>query len=414
MPREYKYISPEQKKAQEKMIFIGGGLALLVISLIGVWFLLQMPPEPPGPELPTLNITPTPQNETEECKTDDCLVELAWNEQNPTICELVDNETLQQDCFESLARIYFTACERVIDYEEKRECAFAHARKENSIRPCQRLGLENGDKRACILTIDSCYFEDEEEQPTCRALAWDDVSYCGHEPECVTTYANSTQNFTSCGEIEGLPNQYACVSLAKGESVCGELAGEFQIDYCHELYAKQSYQSSECAEIRPATEYEWRCFAYFAINEGDYEICDDVDLRERWTCYKNYSVETNDVNGCIAISEYAPTAKATCYFDLAMIYGNPEVCEEITDDAAQKGRCYSAAIYNPAQPIPLENCHDVSDASWKNSCYGEVAKHTGDESICNIYIREEGERQLCIIRAQNMTIIVEDDTVVES
>lgn len=405
----YKFVPSAQKPSVPAWTLGIGLVAILVLLAIGAWFLFRGPaPATPPPEIPILNITPPVRNETEECTSDACIMELANQQQNPTLCDLVQNETAQQECFVSMATLDLRACERVVEYETRKECTFAHARNEQSIRSCQRLGLTEGDKKACILTIDSCYYEEGMEQKLCYAVAQQNVSGCGGDMDCIIEYATTFQDPESCGGIAGLAEQYACVSWVRGESVCHDLPDEIKRNYCYELYATKSNQSTLCGAITAqgtATQdedYQWRCYAYFAIQDGNYIACNSVDLLNRWNCYLNYSLESEDIEGCRAIHEFALITKYNCYFNLATNTANPGVCEDITY-AADKERCYSAVIYNPKRSIQLGYCAAVLDKAWREACYNTVAKETQDPSICTTYIEGLGEQQLCQRRVAGIT-----------
>lgn len=383
-------------------------LAAIVIALASIALLLPRS-ETPQPEIVPINITP-PVLAPEECTDDECLLQLALQNQNPTICDLIAGNESEQRCYEQLAPTRFEACEKVTDYDKRKECAWANARLENSVRPCQHIGLTDEDRQACTLHIDECYYQNESERRTCHAISRSNVTYCENGQECVIQYARAKKDPYSCQQILGSGAvQYLCVSLATGVASCQDLSGEFERDYCYELYAKRTNQIGYCGNVRVTkdTDYQWRCYAYFAVREQDLALCNNVDLLRRWNCYTNYSLETGKTDGCVGIN-YAAYAKTSCFFDLAMMYGNPGVCEKITD-AAEKSRCYAAVIYGYQRPIALEYCHPVTVDSWKNACYGEVAKITGNVTICDTYVSNEGERQLCEQRALNQKMNVTPD-----
>ena len=394
--KPYKYNpQPEGGALPGKRIMIGAGIVLVVV--VAVVFLLGGRATEFIPELviPTI----TPPEEAADCNTDACLMNLAQQENNPTLCDLILNETREQQCLESIASTSFDACEQILDYGKKVECAMTHAQLEQSIRPCQRLGLVEDDRRACIESVDPCYFEPDG-QNLCRALESGDVLKCEGEESCVTEYALQTGNHTSCGAIEELARQYTCVSLVMGEPVCDELAIERNRDYCYELYSKKSDQN-HCDQITDGTEYERRCYSYFAILQSDSDICAQVDLAERWNCYRNYSAETGDIAGCQAIHQLAIHAYYGCIFDLALIHADPVACQDI-DFAGERERCYSGSIYEHEQPIDIEKCGQVTSEPWKNACYTEVAIENNDTSVCTMYIEAESSQGLCERRVQGI------------
>ncbi len=387
-------------KPNTKMII---GLFVVVIALIAIWAVNSSRTNEVLADLNVPNISTS-----DSCKSDDCLLQLAKTSDNPSICELLNSTETQQKCFEQLATAHYEACEKVTDYDKRKECALSNAALADSVAPCQKLGLTEEDKRKCIISVDGCYYMNGTGQDQCRALSKGNYSYCNGEFDCVLEYAIANKDETSCSGTTGISSQYACVSIVLGRSVCSELPVQAEKDYCYEIYSKETDNVALCREITEGTDYQWRCYANTAIRTGQASQCENVELLNRWTCYRNYSVSTNDVSGCKAIHDLATNAKIGCFLDIARVYGNPSACENI-NSSSQKGMCYQLAVYNHEQPvIAIENCYDVRDESWRNACYTEVAKYSGDGSICTKYIEGEQAQGICERRVQNLTIIIEE------
>jgi hypothetical protein len=389
MPKEkrYRYTSPAQKGVQQKWMLAGAVLvAAVAVILLGTW--LRPAVEPAGDILiPTI----TPVNAT-GCTSDACLTNLAEEEGNPTLCDLILNETRQQLCLEKIADVSFDACERMQDYGKRKSCAMAHAEEEQSIRPCQRLGLAEEDRDACIRSVDECYFEGAEDQPTCRALQHQDVSFCEGDTACVNIYAIQNGETDSCEAITDPAEQNACVGLVLGRSLCHELSLPSRQDYCYELYSKATNESY-CGAITEGSDYEWRCHAYFAVTQQNASQCAATDLLGRWKCYRNYSAETGDLAGCRAIHLLAQTTRYNCLFDIVTLYSDPRACTEFVY-ASDRERCYSALIYQHRVPIALESCALIELTAWRNACYSTVAVEQKNSSIC-AYADTSTSKELC-------------------
>ena len=394
--RNYKYGSNSGKN---NTLLVGGAAILLLVlfAIAAIAFFMFI--KPSAPEEPKDIGIPNVKPPEEDCSSDECLAKLAKEQNNPTLCDLILSSDKKQVCLEGLALTSFEACQKIIDYDKRKECGFEHAKIQKAIWPCQKLELNEQDERACILLTDKCYFDEPGEQELCEAIDKNNVTYCTGNEECIIAYAKSTKNEASCSEISDLPKQYACISLLKESPICHNLEVKAKEDYCYELYSKMINQSTYCSSITDGSDYEWRCHAYFAIGQKNLTQCKTVDLLARWSCYRNYSAETGDIEGCRAIHELALTSKYGCLFDLATIHGNMAACEDF-QYANDKGRCYSAAIYQHKKPIAIEYCSVVQDEHWRDSCYSTVAAESKDASICTKYIQGEGERQLCQQRVE--------------
>ena len=112
----------------------------------------------------------------------------------------------------------------------------------------------------------------------------------------------------------------------------------------------RSNDSSVCADPQ-YNQSSYECYAYFALKEKDYLICDRLQEPLRDRCY----------------GDYASAAK------------DPEVCASITDAHFKDGCQYAIAVNENES----SGCDLINDVGSKIACYNSIASASGNISLCN-------------------------------
>jgi len=376
------------------MRWIAAG-AVVVIILLAVLAVLQIPSNGGGPapeeEVTTIIIEP----EDEDVIPEDCDDECNYNlgQTNMSRCELIENETLKEECYDKWAYDSLEACLE-LSGENKEDCIYHHANSTYNLSICEYAANET----ACYIYVEPCYEYSIEERKKCLALKKDDYTYCEGNDDCLFNYSLEKNDASVCENITGNARRVACSSILEGVGKCGdELELDAEKELCWELYGTYTDDVSACFEILNgySSTYALNCFSYFAVKNEDLSLCDTAgfEFNDLWECYIEYSLGSGDLQGCHDIHELATTNKFTCYFEYAKKYGNPGTCDYLTD-TGMKNTCYQGSILGN-ENINYEYCSDVGVDTWRFKCYTEYAKFNDDPSVCD-YIEKVNERQGCI------------------
>ncbi len=336
------------------------------------------------------------ENETTVKTCDElCLLAQAVKNKNSSICEILSNEIIAQECFEKTASYSLDSCLKVIDYTKRKECINQNAITQKSMDICLNLETEK-DRNESIGKADECYFKTGVDKNTCMEIKTLDPSKCNKNENCILEYSDKTKDVNACGLMALEPDQYACAAIGKDEdNECKKIGYMNGEDSCYKSVAIWTNRSSICTLISDSNEYMRDCYAYFAIQQNNLDFCNNVDFDYRWECYTNYSVGTKNISGCLAINYWAKISKKICYYDYAMTNRDPGACTGM-EEPGSKVSCYSASIMrNSTEPIPPKNCENVIDGVWKDKCYMVSAEKNNDLTICS-YIADNSVENVCL------------------
>jgi hypothetical protein len=374
--------------------------ALLMIVLIGggaVIFLLMTEEAEIETEEDVdeeIEIPPEEENVTipETFCGDDCLFDRALEERNVDDCMEIENETVQQQCFEGLSYISLDACRKVNNETIHNECIFQHAVETKDWDICEY--LKDGVLE-CKVAIEPCYALSDTQRKICLMEKYDDVQYCGDDSLCLYNYSMMSGDASYCDEISDQVLMRACRSILLDQDDCYYMELQAEKDLCRLMWAMASGDEQTCSMITRETVYALDCYSHFAILEMDPGVCihnNALEFNNLWECYSLYSIQTGDPSGCDAIHFRASTYKFTCYFETAKKWGDPHICD-LQTDLSNVNTCYVGTILDNPN-LDYRNCQDVVQVSWKNKCYTEYAKLVGDSSFCE-FVTTTNERNIC-------------------
>ncbi len=377
MRKRYKFAT---EKDNSTFMMVIAALVVLIL-LVGIGIFITMPEE----EQKTVEYRDENVKEeiiVEECD-EQCQFQNAILERNVELCKTLTNESKQQECFETLAEEDLEACLLVKDESKKNFCVLGFA--QTNITICEY----SNQREECKSKVDSCY--NSENYALCDAIRKEDPSLC-EEDSCLFEYATTIGNSAACLMIENNIDKRACESIVLNKDQCYLLEAS-ERDYCYLKYAIDTGKSQFCYDIRSDTIPRKECITFFAISFENKEMCEDLILNDRWKCYRNYALETGDLEACESIHSLATTNRFKCAFEYAKKYKDPSACE-IIESTASKTTCYAGILIHQKEVNP-EKCADVVDIEWRYKCYTVAAINEDNPRYCN-NIDREAERNSCV------------------
>ncbi|MFH2101442.1 MAG: hypothetical protein ABII71_05145, partial [Candidatus Micrarchaeota archaeon] len=370
-PKSAKYAYKKDEGAGNPMIMLGILLALIIVGGVAIVLMLgqngnEPPPGPGG------NVTPPPMNitnETVEICGDECLLEKALTELDLSYCPDIENETLEEDCYEGLSFESLDACRHVGNDTLFRECIVHHAVGSGDVAVCEYLTDGILD---CKGQVEDCYLVSDGARRMCLALKYDDAEYCGEDSECLYNFSMKSGNVEDCDAITDSVLKYACRSILLDQDDCYYAGTASQKDLCRLIWAKAANEKLTCTMISPETSYALECYSHFAIATHDPGFCrynNILQINDLWNCLTNYSLATEDLAGCNSIEARAHTYLFLCYFEYAKKFGDPSACDLI-GDPSHTNTCYVGSILDNPN-LDYKYCADIVRVSWKNKCYTE-------------------------------------------
>ncbi len=391
-----KFSSSEDRSnvKQTTPFLILGILVILFLALVGAYFFLNTQKNQ-NENLVVPNITINNTNINETCISDICLLQIAETQNDSQTCEKIADSSIKQSCYTQFVNYSVSACTNIYDYSIRSVCVRKFALETNSVELCKKLNI--ADVRSCIDLVAPCYYKTGDEFRACFAVSSKDYALCGSDENCLINFAQNFKNNSACDVISNSASQGLCNSLAAGTDLCGNLSVVANQDYCRELYAKKINDVSICQYTSKGSTYELNCYAYFAISTKNKNLCQKVDLLNKWNCYQNYSWVSGDITGCDSIEEGSVLSRSLCYVQYAKIFGNPSTCE-IISNIGSKPACYLGAMDNNPNLKP-ENCAGMKLDSWKVRCYLNSAILYNDTNICLKYLNESADKIFCVENA---------------
>lgn len=394
---KYKFEAPQEKESRNTVFILIGIMLVLIVLGVGVLILLFMGRviPPIGISLPNVIPGVNLSNVTNATCGDDCLFGQAMNLTDPGFCKQISDDKRRNDCYIALSNDSLSACVNVQDNATLEGCVMKFAVQRGQTEVC--LYLPEPYATQCMALLDPCYHNNGTARSLCLALEKQDYSQCGGDAECLFNYSVATGKGDACSAISGAANQSGCASAATHKDKCYDLSLQSEKDLCYEIYATRTNDSRLCSAITPDNLYMLACVGYFVGNGADYGTCDVLTLNNRWNCYKNYSLGTGDVSGCVAIDKLASSSRFSCMYEFAKKWGDPSACD-LTNDPAQTLTCYVGAIMNNTN-LDYTHCQAVAQVAWRNKCYMQSALLRGDASLCDL-IATENEKNDCISAVQ--------------
>lgn len=339
-------------------------------------------------EKPQSNATGNATNAGAACD-DECLIKAAIRNSDSGFCKNVSNARWDE-CWLIFSNAELPACLELRNYALKKECVddFAVFRKNATL--CG--ALEEVDKTACEEEVNPPCMNISKglERELCLAYRNNNSDYCASS-ECLLIYAKGRNDPSVCEALASETEKTACLSVLEGSNRCSQLSG-VAADYCYSILAQYSNDFTYCGLIQSGI-HKYDCYLSAAIEEKNKTYCEKSDLEYRWDCYTNYSLETGDLDGCLAIDEqYATGSRDGCIGDYAETFGAPAACDYLSN-IYMRTNCYGNIILGN-YTMTVEKCSAISQADWKDKCFTRAASDVGDATICS-YILGDYERKRC-------------------
>lgn len=159
-------------------------------------------------------------------------------------------------------------------------------------------------------------------------------------------------NESYCDKIETLDMKHTCMAMLKRDfNICK--GKPYFLDYCtHKVFqVTENFSESFCESFSryyPRIE----CYLWLAKKKKDVSFCEKTDVR-----------------------------KPECYWELAKILENPELCNNIEADC-EKNQCLAEVTGDSSY------CEHVPDSGEKEACFAKISKQ---ENACKINLPEYGE-----------------------
>ncbi len=339
--------------------------------------------------IPVLNQTPI-------CD-DRCNLGNATVQNFQTNCAQINNIAIKDECYGKFANQSFDACKMISNTQNKESCISAFAYREQSNEKCSELS-DSQAKNRCIAKVASC-----NGNTTCIAIAKNDLSVCEGEDSCIFEFSYKTRSNLSCTQISNTQMKAACTYATTNSDACTQLQYQVQRDSCYSLYGEKTKDISACQLIR-GDRYLGTCFGAVAAQRNDATVCTNsgIGLEELWTCYTKAALETKNATICANIDILASNARFECAFESAKRLGDPSACQIITD-LGPRIPCYQAILIHDPSKLDPTKCDLVTHPTYKNKCYTEAAKKTGDRNYCD-KIEGADERLSCVDAYQRSRI----------
>ncbi len=321
---------------------------------------------------------------------DECLIALAIKNADSAYCRNVSNARLDE-CWQLFSNSELSSCLELGNYALRKTCVedFAFFGKNASL--CELLAEE--DRAGCVEKINPPCMDiaTQAEREKCLALRYNDSNYCS-TAECALTYARERNDSSACARLASEPEKYACISTVEESNTCSLLYGA-NADYCYALLSQYSGDFSYCDAIASDL-YKFKCYLAKAIEENDPSFCKKSPLEYMWECYKNYSLTTGSLEGCLEIdATYATGSRDGCINTYALEFAEPAACNRLST-IYMRTNCYANIILQQYN-LTVQKCSGVSQSDWKDKCFTSAAMASGNSSVCG-YISGEDERKRCV------------------
>ncbi len=157
-------------------------------------------------------------------------------------------------------------------------------------------------------------------------------------------------------------------------------------DVCYYELALDRENITLCKKIRNIDSWYGytaaECGAEIAMIEGNPKLCDELSFLSEYDCYLELATQLGDAAIC---AEIASTSKRDdCYLDMAYNFDDPEVCMEISSSSDKDDCLYDYVSWNAYYVDDWSICDEFSSGSWEQSyCYYEAAGNTGLLTYCD-------------------------------
>ncbi len=358
----------------------------------------QQPPAPAqeGPRISVIGAeTGGGEPPAPEEMTDAQWAQKAIEERNAYYCLKVSIER-QEACLLPLSNISVQNCMMLGLYGNERVCLWHHARTSRDISICDML---RGDEvLECVRELSPpCTMEpDEVSRGRCYAFLNNNSAHC-RDDQCFFDFAMEKKDASACAGMENHVKKAVCEGIIEGTDPCPSFS-ESNRNLCYYMMALGRDNPSHCYSINGLyeTEIAYQCFFHFALRDGNKDMCNALELNNRWKCLTEYAMEKKDLGACQAIDRRANLAWNLCFDGFARKFYQASACNHLPDGAVVQVNCY-AFVVMASPELELWDCGNIYVKEWRDRCYMNMAGQKNDATYCN-YMEDASMRQLCISR----------------
>ncbi|MFH1391049.1 MAG: hypothetical protein ABIH20_01930 [Candidatus Diapherotrites archaeon] len=318
--------------------------------------------------------------ESNDAKTDSCLIELAKTEKNDSPCEKI--VLLSKDrCYQDIGVLVKddSICGKIELTIVREECLSTVGLETHNASTCGKI-ISSQAKR------DACYDNagrNNEDYETCEKI-FDSTT----RDSCYIDVADSTSDYSFCDSVslrktsEGIQRDL-CYE-ASGEQLSGEICAiitdkEFRAECFEDATDKPSIKI-DCTIFEDTNSVN-NCTNWYAAYSGDISFCYNLESDEIEQCLQDSITANPNVENCKEIQNAHYKTRNKCYKEAALSEADENICENITGNSRLKKDCI-LEIAIAKEDVDL--CFELSaaDIGDKDDCISEIAAQTNDYTLC--------------------------------
>jgi hypothetical protein len=323
---------------------------------------------------------------------DSCNLRFAINLTDPSLCAIISNKDVKDDCYHTIApTVGIATCDKIENATLRKAC---HLELGDESVLCEgitddynyNLCLAKAENNYSICSNitnqsfwDSCYLDFAETKNNYTICSM--LSTSGGRDGCYQYFANLTSNVSICDNISSNYTKDVCtVRITGNYSMCNGLSDYLQKDSCFEVYAMEHNSSDICMNVSSQL-YQDKCFTDVAVSTGNASTCSRMTcyacISDRESCYTQVANATFNTSICSMITVLMN--RDLCYLTVAKTSSDPSACNQM-QSSYSRDTCYYSIIYN--QTYNLAACAVITYQPWQDECYTEFAVKSNNSAIC--------------------------------
>jgi len=305
-----------------------------------------------------------------------CYSDIAKNLKDPSICEKIEEQEYKDECYKDLS-----TCDKIYDLTDRNQCYLAKARNTSD---CEEVQGEE-DKDSCYWNVAE-YLKDVSICEELQNLRWKDG--------CYRSLARELDDVSMCEEIKGSIEKTVCYRemidravVSKDISICNKIKDQRYKDWCSKYIAGTLTEVNICEKLQDALSQSY-CYNMIAENIKDMSVCEKIQEQPiKDECYIHFATILADPNIC----KNTERLKDGCYGRVAKTLKDADSCYLIPSPSAVSG-----CIRNMAETLKDENiCQKISALGLRDECYWALAKIKQDREICGLVTWDPDNQNKC-------------------
>ncbi|MCX6778506.1 MAG: hypothetical protein NT157_06550 [Candidatus Micrarchaeota archaeon] len=356
---------------------------------------------------------------------DNCyLEEVLGGNASPAICGKIIDVGKADRCLRFAAAMNESLCGRINGTELRDDCYYYWANMNNDSAECGKITAA-GAQEACYAVFNppkvpcedvtdaldriiclanstgnylacSGYSIEGYNATTCLTQIYGSKVTCLEPSEiCYFKMAATLSKEAACDGIGSKAIRTACKAVVSGTyGICGNLEFVYSRDFCYDKVAYEKSDPGTCGFIE-TDDYRNDCYQSLALAKADVTLCSmgakdwDKDI-----CYNIFARKYGNVDACYLIG--GTNTRDACIMYVASALGEPSFCANMTNDYNKNYNCFLPIVTSGNYEMDVDKCGRITNVymQWKDQCYLEIWKKTGDESMCG-KIETEATRSMC-------------------